>query len=69
MIVIFVGPVAIAGDAEELFSGYEFKYKAAKTPDVERLVNFSFENKLWSAESTWGERLLVRAVKKVRCSL
>ena len=69
MIVIFVGPVAVARDAKELFSGYEFIYKAAKTPDVERPVHFSLENKLWGAEPTWGERLLGRAVKEVGCSL
>ena len=69
MIVIFVGPVTVARDAEELFSGYEFKYQAAKTPDVERLVNFSSENKLWGTESTGSEWLLGRTAKKVRCSL
>jgi len=48
MLVVFVGLVTVAGDAEELLSGYKFKYKAAKTPDVDRLVNFFFQNKLWS---------------------
>lgn len=67
MIVIFVSLVAVAGDAEELFSGYEFIYKAAKTPDVERLVNLSFQNKLWSPKSARGKRLFGRAVKIIRC--
>jgi hypothetical protein len=69
MVVIFFGPVVVCRNTEQRFSGDEFKNKTTKTPDVERLVHLSLENKLRRPQAKWGDRLLGRIVKKVGYSL
>lgn len=62
IIILKLGP----RDTEEWLSGNELEEKAAKTPDINSIVNSSGKDQLRWSKTDWSNRLCWRVGKEIR---